>query len=1162
MGRQGILWFCAFACAWAQEYRATVSGRIIDPQDASIPGVKVTALQVETGAKFETVSGADGLYTLPFLPPAQYRVTAEISGFKRYQRDGVQAGANERIGLDIQMEVGQVTETVSVTGEAPMLQTTTASSGQVITTRQIENMPVSGRTPLSLAQLAFGVTPNDDPRFTRPFDNAGPSGFSMGGAPGRTNELLIDGAPDSTGNSRVAYNPPMDAVAEVKAESFQADAAYGHTGGGTVNVILKSGTNSFHGTLYEFNQNSAFNATPFFTNKAGSPKPVSRFNQWGGSFSGPVWIPKVFDGRNKLFFFFGYEGIKDALPAPATSTVPTSAERAGDFSALLPLGAQYTIYDPGTGVREGNRVRRLPFTGNIIPGNRISPIARNYLQYYPDPNQAGRADGLNNYLSTTNGERNDFYNFIGRLDVNFSDKNKLSFNARNNVRTGQGGNNLGKSLNDTTATNGLRRINWGVLVDDVHTWSPTFIMNTRVNWTRFVEPLRNFSLGFDSTTLGFPTYLTQNALRKVLPRIRFSQFTGVGDNGGIEFPFDSFQIFESFTKILGKHSLKFGADLRQLRESQTSFGFSNGDFLFGTNWTQGPLDNAAAAPLGQDFASFLLGLPTDGAYDVNASRTNQSSYYAFFLQDDYRVKSNLTLNLGIRFEHETTTTERYNRSVNGFDSTSASPIAAAAKAAYAANPIAEIPANQFDLKGGLLFANPSNRSIYSVPALLVSPRFGFAWTPGFGGGKTVLRGGFGLYPFSYGVIGNNNPGFSQTTPVTPTLDGFLTPTATLANPFPSGIQQPTGSTAGLGTWMGRSPLFFNPAVKSQYSMRAQISVQRELARNLLLEVGYMYNKGIRLLVDRNINGLPLQYLSTSPNRDQANIDRMTANVANPMAGLIPGTPLNGSTIQRNQLLRPFPQFANSSTAPTAAIGNSNAATTTGIIQQALNDGASYFHALQVRLEQRFSNGLQFIANYQYSKLMEMRSRLNDFDPRLERRVATEDRPQRIVISSSYDLPFGIGRPHLSSINRWANLAIGGWTVNGIYTYQIGAPLSWGNVIYSGGPLNLNAHNVDQSFDITQFNRVPAQQLDWNLRTFPTRFSSLRTDGVNQLDFSIIKAFRITERVAMTYRCEFFNSTNRPIFSSPNLIPTATNFGTITNQANQPRRIQMALRLVF
>lgn len=297
---------------------------------------------------------------------------------------------------------------------------------------------------------------------------------------------------------------------------------------------------------------------------------------------------------------------------------------------------------------------------------------------------------------------------------------------------------------------------------------------------------------------------------------------------------------------------------------------------------------------------------------------------------------------------------------------------------------------------------------------------------------------------------------------------------------------------------------------------------------------------------------------------------MTSNVANPFAGLAPGTTLNGSTIQRQQLLRAFPQFAVSQVVPSAAFPPSNPASTTGVVAQNRNDGSSYFHALQIRAEQRFSNGFQFMANYQWSKLMEIRSRLNDLDPFLEKRLASEDRPHRLVASGSFDLPFGRGRSHLSNINKLANLAVGGWTLNGIYTFQPGAALYWGNTnannfisyIYSGAPLNLDPHHVDGAFDVTQFNRVPAQQLDWNLRTFPTRFSNLRQDGVQQVDFSVIKAFQLTERVAMTYRCEFFNSTNRPIFSAPNLQPTATNFGLITNQANQPRRIQMALRLVF
>src|SRR5438270_3056676 len=897
------------ATCTGQEFRATISGRVTDAQNSVVPAVRISVVQIGTEAKFETVSAADGLYAIPFLPPASYRLTAENAGFKRYVRDNLAAGANEHLGIDIQMELGAVTEIINVTSEAPVLQTTTASTGQLISSAQIENMPVSGRTPLALAQLAFGVIPNTDPRFTRPFDNAGPSGFSMGGAPAQVNELLIDGAADNTGDLRVAYNPPMDAVTEVKAESFQADAAYGHSGGGTVNIITRSGANQFHGTLYEFNQNSAFNATPFFTNKAGAKKPVSRFNQYGGSFSGPIRVPKLIDGRNKVFFMFAYEGVRDALPAPTTNTMPTEAERGGDFSALLKVGSVYQIYDPLSGVVQGGRVAREPFANNIIPASRISPIAKNYLQYYPLPNQPGQANGQANFLSNTDGERNRFYNTIGRLDVNLSDRHKFFFGARNNLRVGSGGNAFGKSVYDNpTSGNYLQRLNWGLTFDDVYTISPSFLMNSRLNWTRFVEPQTNFSLGYDSTSLGLPAYLSANAPRKILPRVSFSTFTALGSDGGIERPLDIFQVYESFTKIQGKHTLKFGVDLRQYRESQLNAGYSNGTFVFGNTWTNGPLDNSPFAPIGQDFAAFLLGMPTSGQYDLNAFRQNKNNYYSAYLQDDFRVRSNLTLNLGLRLEGETPTTERYNRTINGFDGTTPSPIAANAIAAYAANPTSEIPAAQFKVNGGPIFAGPGNTGIYSTPKANFSPRIGFAWSPGFIP-KTAIRGGAGIYYFPYGIAGNNAPGFSQTTPLVATNDGFLTPFATLANPFPNGIQRPSGSSLGLSTFLGQSITFYDPHPGYAYSTRWQLSVQRELFPNVLLELGYIGNKAVKMPVDHNFNGTPLQYLSTSPTRDQTTIDRLSANVPNPFAGLLPDTGLNGSVVSRNQLLLASPQYA-------------------------------------------------------------------------------------------------------------------------------------------------------------------------------------------------------------------------------------------------------------
>lgn len=1147
---------CCLICAtaWSQEFRATITGRVVDAQNAVVPNAKITATLISTGGKSETTSGVDGQYTIPFLIPGVYRLETQVAGFKRYLRDRLEVNTGERVGLDIQLELGQITETVTVTTETPLLETATATTGQVIRSAQVENMPMNGRTPLVLAQLAMGVVPNSDPKFNRPFDNAGPSGFSMGGAPAQSNELLVDGAPDTTRNLRVAYNPPVDAVDEVRVHAFEVDAAYGHTGGGTANVVLKSGSNALHGSAYEFNQVSALAATPFFTNKAGLVKPVSRFNQWGLTAGGPLWIPKVFNGKNKVFWFFGWEGINDSFPEPITTTVPTLAERGGDLSALLKVGANYQIYDPFSGKKQGSRIARDPIFNNVISKDSISKIATAYFQFYPPPNQPGDADGNSNFLS--NSVRRDTFNGeIGRLDFNISDRNKLFWNFRHNDRI----ENRGNRFFNIATGNFLSRVNQGTMVDDVHTFNPTTVMNLRLNWTRFIEGDTRPSDGFDATQLGLPAYVTAASTKRVLPVADIGGFNQLGDSGGDLTPFDIFQIFGDVVKVVGKHSLKIGADIRELRESSTSYGNSQGSYQFRTNWTRGPLDNSTSAPLGQDLAAFLLGLPTGGSFDLNAFRTNQAKYYALFVQDDWRIKSNLVLNMGIRYEQDLPTTERFNRSVNGFDLTTANPIAGAAMAAYAANyPKINnpdlLPPSQFKVPGGLLFANSSNQQIYHTASHIVSPRFGFAWTPSKLGGKTVLRGGFGVFVFPIGTAGVNQSGFSQSSSVVASLDSFLTPYATLANPFPGGIQQPTGSSAGLATFLGKDVTSFNTNVSNPYSMRWDLSVQRELPGAIVLEVGYIGNHAVHLGLgstsrdtgDFQLNYVPGQYFSTSPTRDQKTIDRLTALVTNPFAGLIPGTTLNGSTVAVGTLLQPFSEFGR-------------------INMQQNSGGSSYFDSLNVRLEKRYAHGLTFLANYTWSKLIEQARLLNDFSLAPEKRVSGDDRPQRLVAGGSYELPFGRGKL-IGFGSPLANRLLGGWVINGIYTWQVGAPLTWSNnwgLIFFGGDIHMNPRGVNgTAFDTTRFNTNSQQQLADNVRTFPTRFGNLRQDGANNIDLSIVKNTYITERVNLQLRVEAFNGFNHPEFDPPNLTPSSSNFGKITNQPNLARNIQIGGRLVW
>lgn len=1124
------------ASVFAQEFRSTLSGRVTDPSGAAIAQAKVVATEANTGSKSEAITSTEGEYSLPFLAPGPYRLSVEVQGFKKYTQSGITIGTNLRVTQDVSLQIGSQAESVTVTADVGLLSTASASVGQVISASQIESMPMNGRTALTLAQLAYGVTPTSDPRFTRPFDNAGPSGFSMGGGQGQSNELLLDGAPDMTRNRRVAYNPPVDSVAEVKVEAFQPDAAYGNTSGGTVNVVMKGGTNELHGSLYEFNQVSRLKATPFFTNASNQRKPVTRFNQFGGSIGGPIRIPKVVDGRNKLFFFFTYEGIKQSEPEPTFSTIPTEAQRKGDFSALLSQGIR--IYDPNTGVLNNGVITRQPFAGNIIPPNRISPIATNILGFLPLPNATGSAIGENNRFD--NAVRSDnFSSYVGRIDWNISDRHKLFFNMRQNDRI----ENRGNRYNNIVSGNFLSRVNWGFLFDDVYTATPTLLFNTRVNWNRFVEGSTRPSDGFDFTTLGLPASLKGSSTKNVFPRIDLSTYSDFGDSGGDKTPFDTFQIFESITKLTGKHSLKFGADLRKQIESSNAFGNSSGNYAFNTDWTRAA-SNAASAPIGQDLAGLLLGLPTGGNFQVNASRTNQSYYYATFLQDDWRVRNNLTLNIGLRYESETGTTERYNRTVAGFDPTAQNSVTAAAETAYAASPSALLPASAFRARGGVYFAGPDKNTIYDPYKYSFSPRFGFSWQPGKASGL-VVRGGIGLFVGTYGTFGIQQQGFSQQTPLVSAAGGvFLTPIASLSNPYPTGILQPVGNTLGVNTFLGQTVRTVDRKLGSPQTWRWNFNIQKTVGKNAVFEVGYIGSDATRIPESRDLNFVPNQYLSTSPTRDQARITLLTTPIANPFRGLLPGTGLNGNTINQENLLRAYPQYS----------GNN------GVSVESQANGYSKFHMLQTRFEKRFSNGLQFLANYQWSKMLEATNRLNAGNSLLQYRVANEDRPQRFVFSGSYELPFGKGKALMSSANGFVDRLVAGWQLNTIYSLQSGAPVEFGNVIYYGGDLKWSDRNLPQVFDVTRFERAAPLQLGGNVRTFPQAFPAYRGDMINNIDISMIKNIKLVERLTLQLRVESFNAFNHTIFNGPDTNPTSGNFGRITSASNLPRAFQLALRL--
>jgi hypothetical protein len=1172
---------------FAQEFRSTISGAVTDPTGALVVGATVTVTEIHTGTKTTTVSDSAGKYAIPFLTPGDYELAAQMQGFKDFVRKDIHLSAGDHPVLDIGMAVGDAAETVDVTADVPLLNTENGSMGQTISSKAVEDIPLNGGTPLMVAQYAIGVVATGTPTLVHPFDLGGPAAFSVAGTPSQTSELLVNGVPDATWDGRVAYNPPRDAVREVQVKAFDADAAFGHTGGGTMNQILKAGSNGLHGSMWEYNQPSDMVANDFFRNRSGQPRQVTHFNQYGVTAGGPMILPKVFNGRNKLFWFFAFEGLRDAQPNPAILTVPTDAEKQGNFSALSALGSQYAIYDPNSAVASGTTVTRTAFPGNIIPVSRMNPIAQAYLKFYPEPNNiiGASAAGVDNFSSSA--PTTDHYNNeLGRLDWNASDKLRFYFDVRKAAEKQL----KNEYFNNVAEGSTLNRNPFGSSLDTVYIVNPSTAVDVRLNFTRLEETHGLPSSGLNPTTLGFPSYIAADSPYLQMPGIALSTFQSLAGSGASNWPSQSIQLFGDVVKTSGAHTLKFGADNRLYRMNFITDGNSTGTYSFNNTWVRAASNASSTTAQGQDLASFLLGLPSSGSYDLNSYSSFYSYYTAIFAQDDWRIRRNLTINLGAHYDHDGPVKERYGRTVDGWDYTAESPVAAQAMAAYAKNPIPQIPVSAFNVPGGLEFASPSNRNVYHNTSHLVSPRIGFAWSPDRLKGKTVIRGGFGMFEApvtiaSLSVTGaySTSPilaqeGFSQTTQMTVTNNSYVSPTATLSNPYPNGLIQPAGSAAGLGTFLGQTVNFLNPHMKNPYSLRWDLDIQHTFGADTMVEVAYIGNHSVHTPITvTQLNAIPAKYQSTLPVRDAAVNTTLSANVPNPFAGLLPNSGnQNGATIALGGLLLPYPEFAGG----TSASGWSGSS---GVIEQDLNNGRSYYDSLNFRVERRLSHGLSVIGNYAYSRLMEQDTWLNATDPVPEKRVSPFDHPHRIVAVVSYDLPFGKGKL-LDVHSRWMQELVGGWRINSVYTFQKGAPLVWvngssttpGDYVYYGGPGALSSSYDNREVNttstgtaLTSFNNAlfatsSANQFSYHIRTFSTTFSNLRQDGLNEWDPSILKNIGLTSdnRRYLQLRFEFFNMLNHPTFSAPNLSVTNASFGTITSVANRPRTIQLGGRIVF
>jgi hypothetical protein len=876
--------------------------------------------------------------------------------------------------------------------------------------------------------------------------------------------------------------------------------------------------------------------------------PQHVINRFGASFSGPVVLPRLYNGRNRTFWIYGYEGLIRSGTERGNYfyTVPSLKQRRGDLTELLPLGPSYQVYDPATiAPSPGGRFGRQPFPGNLIPAARLDHMAQNLLAYWPEPNVAGSPDGRNNYFRAIRSQ-NEYSSHTARIDHNFGENLRVfgRYNQAHQLfRSGQTFPNIANG-------NERRRYNKGASLDLVHVFNPRLLVNFRYGVSRFIQTFDPLGSGFDLAAAGFSPALVSRLDPQgiTFPQVAVAQYQQLGST----YPTAAFTNYHTwaadFTRTQGNHSLRFGGECRLYREHARNFSFATPRIEFCSTWTNGPQDNSPAAPIGQGLASYLLGIPSGGRIDVNASYAEQSSFWALYLQDDWRLSRKLTINLGLRYDYEGPITERFDRSVLEYDFNTANPIEPQARANYAQAPIPEVPLDRFRATGGLTFAGAGSqpRHLWRADKNNFSPRIGFAWSAA---ARTVVRAGNGIFFVPLGVDREtvNQSGFTQRTNLVAPADNGQTFIASLANPFPSGFLAPLGAAGGLATDVGRAVSFFNQRPRNGYLQRWSVSVQQELPQRVLLEVSYAGSRGTKLAAGRQLDPVPAEYLSHPPVRDQATIDRLTSQVSNPFFPLLAGTDLAGRNVGRSQLLRPYPHF-------------------TGIAVE-LPTGYSWYHSLQARTERRLASGFTAQVGYTWSKFMEATGFLNPTDPRPDEVISDQDRTHRLTFSGIWELPFGPGRPIGGSFNGAAARIIGGWQVQGVYEAQSGAPFGLGDVIIYGDartiPLANSQRTLKMPFNTEAgFERDPAKQLAWNIRTFPTRFSSLRTHGLNIWNLSAIKNFSITEKVKLQFRTEWLNAFNRSHFAGPNTSATSTLFGSVTSTAGFPRQIYFALKLLF
>ncbi len=1116
----------------AQQLTGTITGTVTDASGSAVPGAQVNLLEVNTGQARTMQANDVGNFRFLLLPTGVYRVDVTQQGFKAVRRDGIIIEADRSLAVPIALEVGSVVEVVQVEAGTPLLEPNTSSLGTVMDKQKVDDLPLNGRNPMGLANLVptvrgigfFGGQVLSSWRM---------AAVSIGGGSPLHNDFLVDGiAATKVGSSGAQVYPTVESTQEFKILTNAMSAEFGRTGGGIVSIVTKSGTNAFHGNLFEYLRNDNLNANEFFSNKAGRARPTLAWNQFGGSIGGPI-------KRNKVFFFTNYEGFRERRVTQAIQTSATRLERAGDFSDTRnQAGALLVIYDPASTVASpgspGGFVR-TPFAGNRLPANRINAISTKALSFYPEPNVPGLPFTRAQNLFLQGAGPIDRNTMTGKVDYNISSSRRLSGRYTWDKLDWQF-----PLIYKTVAEPDGRKVlipRNSASLNYTDTLTPTLLMDAKIGFSRENEHFVSASEGFDITTLGFPAEFQRQS--SVASGARFPTFSvadmaPLGGSTSAGSPSITTLSSLSLTKLSGSHTVKFGGEHRFYSINPYGRGNSSGTFAFNRGFTQGPNPLLPSNTAGYGVASLLLGNPASGSVNLTQDRTQSLKYNALFLQDDWKVTNNLTLNLGVRWEYESPMTDRYNV-LASFDPNVTSPIRM----------------NGQNLRGGLVFPGTGglSRNLTEPDYNDWAPRFGFAYRASQ---KMVFRGGYGLlYIPTHPFIGPTTTGFSFDTPMVATQNDGLTPFDQLSNPFPNGITAPLGASLGALTGVGTSIAGQLRDVDRGYSQQWNTTLQYEPWNNWLLEVAWVGNKGTRTQgASRQLNVI------SDANRTLGT--QLAQSVPNPFLGSIASGPLAGATITRLQSLLPYPQF-------------------TGV-----NGGYSYlhnsiYHALAVKVEKRFSQGFSILMAYTKSKLIDDGNATGQIRPggnniagaqnwlnlRAERSKAAEDVPQRMVLTALWALPFGRDG-HIAK-----RLIIGGWQMNPIMTLESGTPLSLTATVPGGGnrpdvvagqQAKLENPTLERWFNTAAFTQPQPFALGTVSRTLP----NVHSDSVFNIDVSLFKDFQIREGMKVQFRAEAFNMTNTPTFASPGTSVNAATFGVVTATAftPKPREVQLALKLIF